>query len=68
MRLHVDFIHGREVLQLGAAGAPLALLSFQPRRRRIVAEHTDDAVSSMGAITTLRPGLCRELLYPVSVG
>ncbi len=67
MSTPVELVHDRDVLQLGPAGAPLALLLFRPRGRRIVVEHSDDPMSSMGAITTLRPGLCRELLDSGSV-
>ena len=64
VRLHVEYVHDREILQLGAAGAPLALLLFRPCRHRLAARDGQPAVSSMMPITTPRPGLCRQPIDP----
>jgi len=59
----VEYIHDREKLQLGTAGASLALLSFRPRWYRLVVEHIDDTVSPVIPIAAPRPGLRRQLLH-----
>ena len=64
VRFPVEYVHDREVLQLGPTGASLALLSFRPRWYRLAAIDGHPAVSSMMATTTIRPGLCRQPFDP----
>ncbi len=62
VRLQMDLVDDREILQLGPAGAPPALLSFWPRGQRVVAVHLDDPVSPVVPITTLGRGIGHQPL------